>query len=137
MKPSRLDELSPAECHELLRSAGVGRLVFTEQAMPAAHPVNYLLDGDDIVVRTGPGAKLDAAARGDVLAFQVDHIDPETRAGWSVLVVGRASLVVDIDELVDLAEPSRRPWAEGRREHMIRIAGERITGRRLRLQSPG
>jgi uncharacterized protein len=134
MKPSRLAELSPSQCRELLRSARVGRLVFTERAMPAVHPVNYVLDGNDVVVRTDPGATLDAAARGDVLAFEVDEIDRDTCSGWSVLVVGRASLIVDIDELVDLADVTRRPWAEDRREHVIRIAGERITGRRVRLE---
>ncbi len=69
-----------------------------------------------------------------MLAFEVDQVDPETRSGWSVLIVGRASLIVNVDELVDLADPHRRPWAEGRRGHMIRVAGERITGRRLRLE---
>ncbi len=131
----RLDELSPAECRQHLRTARVGRLVFTEGALPAVHPVNFLIDGDDVVIRTGPGAKLAAAARGDVLAFEVDEIDRESRSGWSVLVVGHASLVVDIDENVALAEPVYRPWVNGRREHLIRIAGERITGRRLSFPS--
>jgi hypothetical protein len=31
--------------------------VYTEAAMPAAHPMNYLLDGDEVVFRTGEGAK--------------------------------------------------------------------------------
>ncbi len=128
-----LGELSPAECRQRLRSAEIGRLVFTERALPAVHPVNFLLDGHDVVIRTGPGPKLAAAARGDVLAFEVDEIDRDSRCGWSVLVVGRASLVGDLDEIVALADPPLLPLVNGGREHLIRIAGERITGRWLSL----
>jgi uncharacterized protein len=131
----RLDELSPAECRQHLRTAQVGRLVFTEGALPAVHPVNFLVDGDDVVIRTGPGPKLAAAGRGDVLAFEVDEIDNESRSGWSVLVVGHSSLVVDLDEIAALAAPTCSPCVNGRPEHLIRIAGERITGQRLRFPS--
>ena len=49
--------------------------MYTAAAMPAAHPVNYLLDGEEVVFRTGSGTKLTAAARGIVVGFQVDEID--------------------------------------------------------------
>lgn len=128
--------LTPEQCLGLLASVPVGRLVFTEGALPVVHPVNFVLLGPDIVISTGPGAKFAAAERGDVLAFEADHIDAAARDGWSVLVVGHASVVRDIDELVAVAGPGNRPWAPGRTEHVIRIAAERITGRRLDLGPP-
>ncbi|MGD9530462.1 pyridoxamine 5'-phosphate oxidase family protein [Pseudonocardia sp.] len=128
-----LEPIPRSRCLELLVTVPIGRVVFTEDALPAVHPVNFALAGEDVIVRTAAGHKLTAARRGDLLAFQADHIDPETRTGWSVLVIGRASEVTDVDELVAAIDLSRRPWAPGRGGHVIRIAGERITGRRLVL----
>lgn len=126
-----LEAIPVEECLRLLRSVPFGRVVFTEDALPAVHPVNHAVVGSDVIIRTESGQKLDSARRGDVLAFQADSIDLEARSGWSVLVIGRASVVTDIDELVRMIDPSRRPWARGRGRHTIRIAGEWITGRRL------
>lgn len=134
---SRLLEPIPrARCLQLLATASVGRVVFTEAALPAVHPVNFAVVGGDVVLRTGPGHKLDAARRGDVLAFQTDRIDDETRTGWSVLVVGHAAVVDDIDELVAAVDPLRRPWLRGRGENVVRITAERVTGRLLALGEP-
>jgi uncharacterized protein len=69
------------------------------------------------------------------VAFEVDQIDTSTRTGWSVLVVGHASVIKDIDELVAVADPRRRPWVRRGDQHFIRIAGERISGRRLTLST--
>lgn len=127
------EAISVAECRRLLESVPVGRLVFTEGALPAVHPVNFVMAGPDVIIRTGPGPKLEAAKRGDVLAFQADAIDPVSRTGWSVLLIGHASVVVDVDRLVSVVDAEHRPWVRGRSTHVIQIAGERITGRRLAL----
>lgn len=121
------------ECRTLLASAPVGRLVFTEDRVPVAHPVNFALAGDDVIIRTGPGQKVDAARRGDLVAFEVDEIDPVSRTGWSVLVIGRASVVTDIDRLISVLDPARRPWIGGRDRYVIQITTERIEGRRIVL----
>jgi nitroimidazol reductase NimA-like FMN-containing flavoprotein (pyridoxamine 5'-phosphate oxidase superfamily) len=39
-------------------------------------PVNFCLDAERIVLRTGEGTKLDAASRNAVVSFEVDEIDP-------------------------------------------------------------
>src|SRR6478609_12113097 len=51
-------EIDRAVCLELLGTGEIGRVVYTEGAMPAAHPVNYLLDGEEVVFRIGEGVKL-------------------------------------------------------------------------------
>ena len=43
---AELTELDRADCLLLLASGTVGRVVFTDAAMPAAHPVTDRLDGD-------------------------------------------------------------------------------------------
>ena len=40
-----LQVLSPAECVELLATTPIGRVVFTDHALPAVQPVNFVLDG--------------------------------------------------------------------------------------------
>lgn len=128
-----VEALPVARCLQLLETAPVGRLVFTEHALPAVHPVNFLRHEDSIVIRTGPGPKLEAAVRGDVVAFEADHIDPASHAGWSVLVIGRAAVVDDVEELLAVLDVRRRPWVRGRGGHVIRVSADRITGRRLVL----
>ncbi|HLU54394.1 MAG TPA: pyridoxamine 5'-phosphate oxidase family protein [Pseudonocardia sp.] len=128
---AELIELDEAECLRLLAGSEIGRVVFTDAALPAALPVNYLLDGQEIVFRTGDGSKLAAAARNSVVAFQVDQIDPETRTGWTVLGVGAAYEVVVPERLAKLATRLPEPWAPNRTEHTIAVPLQRLSGRRL------
>jgi len=131
-----LIELDEAECLRLLAGSEIGRVVFTEAALPAALPVNYLLDGEEIVFRTGDGSKLAAASRNAVVAFQVDRIDSETRTGWTVLAVGEAYEVVVPERLAELAGRLPEPWAPNRTAHTIAVPLQRLTGRRL-VRDPG
>ena len=128
---SELHTLDRAECLGLLRTVTVGRIAFIESALPAIQPVNFTLNGNNVVIRTSGGGKLAAVVAGAVVAFEADEIDAITRSGWSVVVVGHASLVRDIDQLVALAGPDSQPWVPGRTNHVIRIKTERITGRRI------
>ncbi len=61
-----LTELGRDECLRLLAGGVVGRVVFTEAALPAAHPVTYLLDGDEIVFCTANGGKLARRTRSPI-----------------------------------------------------------------------
>jgi uncharacterized protein len=128
-----LGALTVDECLRMLDTVPIGRMVFTEGPLPAVHPVNFLRHGNSIIVRTGPGSKLDAARRGDLIAFEADRVDPDSRTGWSVLVVGRAEVVNDIEQLVAVLDSAHRPWVRGRGAHVLRITAQRITGRRLEL----
>ncbi|TQM36914.1 pyridoxamine 5'-phosphate oxidase family protein [Pseudonocardia cypriaca] len=126
-----LVELDEAECLRLLTKSEIGRVVFTDAALPAAQPVTYLLDGEEVVFRTAGGSKLAAATRGAVVAFQVDEIDPRTRTGWAVLGIGEAYEVLVPDRLADLATRMPQPWAPNRTAHTIAVPLQRLTGRRL------
>lgn len=126
-----LDDLDREQCLRLLETVRVGRLVFTEGALPAVHPVNFRLWRGNVVVRVAGGAKLEAASRNLVVAFQADDLDPDLRTGWTVTVVGHAQRITDVDELVELSGTFVQPWAEGPRDHFIRIRIEKVTGRQL------
>ncbi|WP_018598926.1 pyridoxamine 5'-phosphate oxidase family protein [Mycobacterium sp. 155] len=131
-KGSELDVLTRRQCLDLLQGPRVGRLVFTEDAVPAVQPVNYRMWRDDVVFRVAGGPKLTAAMHNQVVAFEVDELDADLHTGWSVTVVGHAKPITDVDELVEVAGTFVQPWVEGRREHFVRITTEKVTGRQFR-----
>ncbi|TDV42540.1 pyridoxamine 5'-phosphate oxidase family protein [Actinophytocola oryzae] len=130
MEP-RLEVLDRAECLALLGTVRVGRLFFTEGALPAVQPVNFRLYQEQVVIRVAGGAKLGAAAAHSVVAFEADDLDPDLRAGWNVTAVGRAERITAVDDLVAVSGMWLRPWVDGRRAHFVRIGLEKVTGRRL------
>ncbi|GAA4147357.1 pyridoxamine 5'-phosphate oxidase family protein [Actinomadura keratinilytica] len=133
---SGLEILDADQCRALLASAPVGRIVFTDRALPAVQPVNFALVDDEVVIRTSNGSKLAAAVRGAVVAFEADDFDAATRTGWSVVVVGHARLVTDPGELEELRRLPLTPWAPGEREQFVRIRPQMYSGRRIPVPSP-
>jgi hypothetical protein len=124
--------LSRHECRELLSSVGIGRIVFTDRALPAVRPVVFRLDGQDIVIHTVAGSKLATAVSGAVVAFEADEFDAGMRAGWSVTVVGHARAVYAPEEIARMKRLSPAPWTSGDRDYFITIRTEQITGLRVR-----
>lgn len=121
------EEIDPAECLALMRTRPVGRLaVATRQGGPLVMPINFELDGSDIVFRTGPGSKL-RLLHARPVSFQVDDIDVEARTGWSVLVRGWAHEV----SRRDVTEVDVEPWYPQGRRHWVRMRIHQISGRRI------
>lgn len=127
-----LIELSRDECLRLLGTAHVGRVGLSMRALPVVLPVNFVLDGESVVFRTGAGTKQQAAVSNTVVAFEVDHVNPLYHSGWSVLITGVATLVTDPQELARLATLPIQPWAPDGRGNYVRIHADHISGRRLR-----
>ena len=72
---SALERLSRDQCLTLMASVPVGRIIYTQRALPAVELVNFALDQGDIVIRTDRSGKLAAATRGAVVAFEADQLD--------------------------------------------------------------
>lgn len=125
-----LDLLSQRECEELLQTEHLGRVGLSFGALPAIFPVNYTVSGGDILFRTAEGQKWRAALEGNVVGFEVDYIDPRSREGWSVLVVGYASVVAagEADALWPVRTSLR---AERDGTYLVRIHPELVSGRRI------
>lgn len=133
-RPGDLGRLDRDECLALLSSRSVGRLAYVARAgVPDIVPVNYVVAGDQILIRTGSGPKLQAAERAETVAFEIDDVDEDTHSGWSVVVTGQLT-VVPAHQV--LAADSPVPWATGPRRHVMRLQLGRVTGRRLRGSSP-
>jgi uncharacterized protein len=126
----RLDEMSAQECFSHLRSAEVGRVVFTLGALPAVLPMTFALHGGDLLMATAADSRLASAVHGGVLAFEVDDIDVASRTGWSVVVFGIAQ-VLDQDSGRAEAATIVAPWVPGRDDLIIRVPCTRVTGRRI------
>ncbi|GAA0922301.1 pyridoxamine 5'-phosphate oxidase family protein [Pseudonocardia zijingensis] len=128
---AELAELERADCLRLLTAERVGRVVFSEAALPAALPVNYVLDGEEVVFRTARGGRLATMVPGKVVAFEVDDFDLATRTGWSVLGVGEAYQVCDPERLTELAESGPELWVPQRRDVVVRLPLQVLSGRRI------
>ncbi|MEU9124993.1 pyridoxamine 5'-phosphate oxidase family protein [Streptomyces sp. NPDC048506] len=127
----QLRNLGDDECRARLSTHGVGRLAVATPDGPAVIPVNYEVIDDAIAFRTAPDS-VPAAAVGQEVAFEVDHVDEAMSQGWSVLAVGPARVVTEPDEVRRLAERAHtRPWAGGEREMWVSIQPTRLTGRRI------
>lgn len=134
-----LEVLTYQECLRLLSSVPVGRFAFIDGGEPIVLPVNHRLSGRSIVFRTTFGGKLDTAVLEQPASFEVDHFDPETRTGWSVIGRGTAEPVVDDDEIAELEELGLEPWVSALdRDHWVRLRLNEVTGRRIvRLELEG
>ncbi|MGW7451855.1 pyridoxamine 5'-phosphate oxidase family protein [Streptomyces sp. NPDC054787] len=131
-------ELDRDEALRLLSTVSLGRIVFTQHALPAVRPVNHLVEGEDVIVRLHDGgalAALVAPADGHdvVVAYEADAIDPETHLGWSVVVTGYASRVADRDD-TNRYEALLNPWAGHRTTGALRIRSDLVTGFRLEAE---
>lgn len=128
-------ELERVEALTLLGKVSLGRIVFTQNALPTIRPVNHVLDRGQIVVRTHAGAALTlqtgrAGTGGVVVAYEADDIDPETHLGWSVIVTGYARLVRDPGDLARY-QGMLEAWVDQTMDSVVRVNPSMVTGFRL------
>ncbi|MGD3110662.1 pyridoxamine 5'-phosphate oxidase family protein [Streptomyces sp. YGL11-2] len=128
-----LRQLDQQECLRFLTLVPIGRIVYTHDALPAVLPVNFSLDQDHaVVLRTSPLSRMARAVDGAVVAFEADWFDEAAQSGWSVIVIGRATLVADRREQERLRAVGLRSWVAVAEDAFIRIAPELVTGRLLK-----
>lgn len=133
MRSRQTVELTAEESWQLLAGVSLGRIVFTQRAMPAIRPVNHLVDDRAIIIRSHLGAAIVAHAAvddGAVVCYEADDLDPVRHTGWSVVATGMARLVSDPGE-VTRYQQLLEPWAVGQMDYVIIIRPQIITGIRL------
>jgi nitroimidazol reductase NimA-like FMN-containing flavoprotein (pyridoxamine 5'-phosphate oxidase superfamily) len=127
------EELDQAECLALLATVSVGRIGINSRSLPTILPVNFVLNGNDILFRTVPGTKLHAALTGAVVAFEADQLGSATTENWSVLVRGIAEEVTDPGQRAELEPLVPDSWAfEGGADYLVRVPAIIVSGRRIR-----
>lgn len=133
-----LEILHLGDCFLLLGSVPVGRIGFAARGEVVMLPVNFLVDGQDVVFRTGAGSKLSAIEVGQYVGFEADSYDVAEAAGWSVVVNGLAEVVDDKEEAARLDTLGLSSWGGGPSGRVwVRIRPSSITGRRIPAAPPG
>jgi len=144
-------ELTEGECWQMLASVPIGRVVFTQRAMPAIRPVNHLVEGKNIIIRTHLGAAIASRAAtagragaagtaafgggrdeepGSVVCYEADQLDQASHTGWSVIVTGLARMVTDPGAIARYAD-ALEPWMTGDMNQIVAIESRFVSGIRL------
>ena len=126
--------LPVSECRRLLALGAKfglhGHLGITDGGSPLVLPVDYTVDGSDVILRIGD--HLFAEAYREVVAFQVDNAGSDavgsSEGRWSVLV--RGLVTGPVEHGTALALPHPRVAEPG--QHLVRLRSDVLTGRRLR-----
>jgi uncharacterized protein len=129
--------LDRAESLRLLRTAQVGRLIFTVNALPAVRLMNFAVVDGLIVLRTAADTTVARKVADVIVAFEADDLDVATSSGWSVVVTGRATRVSDPDLMARYRNVPLTPWAPGERDQFLTITIEILEGRLVSRPAAG
>ncbi|MGI9604060.1 MAG: pyridoxamine 5'-phosphate oxidase family protein [Acidimicrobiales bacterium] len=127
-----IEVLSFDECREMLATTYIGRVAFQSAGDIDILPVNYVMVGHLITIRTTLGEKLEAAVMSQPISFEIDNYDLASRTGWSVLAKGTGR-EAPADDIARLEDTGLEPWAGAEtRDRWIQIVPHELTGRRIR-----
>jgi nitroimidazol reductase NimA-like FMN-containing flavoprotein (pyridoxamine 5'-phosphate oxidase superfamily) len=131
--------IDEAECRKLLAHAGasgrVGRLAINREGSPFVIPVNFSVCDEMILVRLRPGFAahhLDGAT----VTFEIDHVEPYSKNGWSVEVEGPARLLT-YEEVARLGRNIPHPLVMYPGIRVFSIQPDKISGRSLQSDYEG
>ena len=116
-------------CLRLAGSQRVGRLSVTRQALPVILPVAFGMLDETPVFRVGPGVVRDAAANDAVCCFEVDAADPGWAWAWSVMMIGRLTLIGEPTTIRRADELGLPAWRADGDVRFVRIEPEIVSGR--------
>ena len=134
---SPLKPLSEAECWDLLRGAGIGRVSYSGRYGPMILPINFQVRDNAVYFRvaehgpTGEDLRTGIAHADYRIAFQADEFDAQTRSGWSVLMQGDVHPMETEDERATVAQICVESWVTGSRELFMRITPTHLSGHRI------
>ncbi|GGV35384.1 hypothetical protein GCM10010495_60480 [Kitasatospora herbaricolor] len=125
------EECTREQSLELLRQTVIGRLIHTDDAMPAVTPSCFTLDSLGEVVIPLPASWRADLMDGEVVGFETDRFDEQTLQGWTVLVVGRSRLVTDPGKIEALKDGGPLHWGHRPTRGYLSIHPELVTGQRF------
>ena len=131
-EPRQMEELSRAESLRLLGTVAFGRVGFTVRGLQAIRPVNHLVEGEKVIIRTREWSDLAAVSSGEgaSVAYEADDIDTDRHLGWSVVVRGQLQAVSEPEEAARYQQRVST-WAPGSRDHILFIEPVFVSGIRL------
>lgn len=124
-----LQVLDRVACLDLLATARVGRLAYVSGGAPRIIPLNLVLEEEAVLFRLSTGGALAAIESRQLVALEVDELDPQAYCGWSVSILGVATELPG-----PLAAGSDRclgSWLRGTVGRVFRLPTDYLEGRRL------
>jgi nitroimidazol reductase NimA-like FMN-containing flavoprotein (pyridoxamine 5'-phosphate oxidase superfamily) len=93
----KVEDMAPAEMHELLQRASFGHLGCSREGRPYVVPMNYAYDGKELYFFTTEGMKTQFIEANPKVCLQVEEITDSTH--WrSVMVIGKAEQLANAEE---------------------------------------
>lgn len=126
-------ELSIEQCWDLLRSDEFGRLAFRMTDEVHLVPVNYAVDGETLLFRTGAGNKLLGLTMHPEVVFEIDSY---TEADATSVIVRGVARQLEEDEEHRAENVPLRPWVNTPKYNVVEIRPTEITGRAFVLDRP-
>ncbi len=130
---SPVEEMTAEECWSHLEEEEYGRLAYRLVDEVHIVPVNFVVDGRTLLFRTAAGNKLLAAALASDVAFEIDQRDEHS--AWSVVVRGHLRRLEE-DEQHRVDNLPEHSWISTRRDEVIDLVPEVVTGRKFLLRRP-
>jgi hypothetical protein len=97
-------------------------------------PVNFSIRDGEVVIRTGVGF-LSTTGAGRLVAFEVDHVDPEGGTAWSVLVRGLATLVESPSR--EELQAAAHPLVPEPGDMLLIVRPDIVSGRQFQIHRAG
>ncbi|MFJ5976434.1 pyridoxamine 5'-phosphate oxidase family protein [Pseudarthrobacter oxydans] len=89
-------------------------MAFTRGDTVEIFPVNFAPSNGTLLIRTGPGTKMDAVAGRKAVSLEADGLNQYGTIAWSVVVKGHAAVVDDTEDFQDASDAGLSPWQAGR-----------------------
>lgn len=119
--------LDEQRCWNLLGRHELGRLAVVDEGTPDIFPVNYVVDGRSVLLRTAPGSKLLDITANPAVAFEVDEHDDDFAA--SVVLKGVAE-PLHLQSEIDAADAlGLASWIPTLKYRWVRVRATNISGR--------
>jgi uncharacterized protein len=121
--------LTERACWRLLGTAEVGRLCYTESALPVIRAVPFVVDGARVVIALSLAVVPSGVfTRPMIVAFEAGEWVPGEHRGWSVQLVGRATPVRDA---VRFGERDLTAWIGGGAPFYVTVTAGVVTGQQV------
>jgi nitroimidazol reductase NimA-like FMN-containing flavoprotein (pyridoxamine 5'-phosphate oxidase superfamily) len=126
-----MEVLDEGQCWELLSTVEVGRLAVAVAGEVDIYPVNFVVDGHELIFRTAEGTKLVEVVMAGRVAFETDGYDPDHGRAWSVVIKGQAQNIDRFAEIYHAQDLPLFPWNASPKERFVKITPTVVTGRRF------
>lgn len=135
MNPESTIYLDEQECWRRLEGTEFGRLAYHLADEVHIVPINYAVEGGRIIFRTAEGSKLLGVVMNKDVAFEIDKVDDQDEAAWSVIARGAAE-ILDGQAARDTDNLRLRPWVDRQKYNVIAITVDELSGREFHLARP-